>query len=524
MPGEDRVAVGGSERAAPEHERVGPVDQGQRARVTLYLRDRAGEEREGLGRAASGEGAHLSREELAAAHGADPTDVEAVSRFAAGNGLDVVEVALGRRAVELEGTVGALAQAFGTELALYRHPEAGTYRGRSGALHLPAELAPVVTAVLGLDDRPQARAHFRVHASPAVSYTPVQVAELYDFPAGADGTGECVGIIELGGGYRASDLGAYFSQLGMAPPQVSSVGVDGGTSSPGSAGGPDGEVMLDIEVVGAAAPGAAIVVYFAPNSDRGFVDAVTTAVHDSVHRPSVVSISWGGPESSWTAQAMARMEQAFAEAAAMGVTVTVAAGDNGSTDGLTDGLQHVDFPASAPHALACGGTRLEGSGSRISAESVWNDGPGGGGATGGGISDAFPLPSYQTQASVPASANPGGKPGRGVPDVAGDADPQTGYVVRVDGTSMVIGGTSAVAPLWAALVARLNQALGKPLGFLQPVLYSAGARPGLHDIVTGTNGAYTAGPGWDPCTGLGSPDGATLLQALPGAGGTSGAP
>jgi kumamolisin len=302
--------------------------------------------------------------------------------------------------------------------------------------------------------------------------------------------------------------------LKITPPTVVAVPVDGGSNTPGEPDGPDGEVMLDIEVAGSVAPEATIAVYFAPNTDRGFIDAVTTAIHDTDHRPSVVSISWGSAENTWTEQAMTQMEQAFIAAAAMGVTVTVAAGDNGSSDGATDGVQHADFPASAPHALACGGTRLEIAGGAIAAESVWNDGPGQG-AGGGGISDVFPVPAYQQQASIPPSANPGGRVGRGVPDVCGDADPDTGYTVRVDGETIPIGGTSAVAPLWAGLIALLNQGLGKPVGFLHPYLYAA--PPGeLHDIVKGNNGAYSAAQGWDACTGLGSPDGAALLQGLSG--------
>ncbi len=392
-------------------------------------------------------------------------------------------------------------------------PSESPYRGRTGTLTLPSELDGVVTGVFGLDGRPQARAHFRPRADAEAQYTPPQVAAAYGFPTSLSGSGECVAIVELGGGFRESDLSAYFSSLGLAPPKVKAVSVDSGANDPGEPNGPDGEVMLDIEVVGGVAPGAAIAVYFAPNTDQGFLDAVSAAAHDATQRPSVISISWGGPESTWTAQAMNQMEQAFTAAAAMGVTVTVAAGDNGSTDGVTDGLQHVDFPASAPHALACGGTHLDASGNTIVAESVWNDGAGQG-ATGGGVSDVFALPSYQGQAGVPPSVNPGGRVGRGVPDVAADADPDSGYTVQVDGEIMTIGGTSAVAPLWAGLVALLNEGLGQPVGWLQPFLYSAAAGGALNDIVEGSNGAYSAGPGWDPCTGLGSPNGQALLTAI----------
>ena len=192
------------------------------------------------------------------------------------------------------------------------------------------------------------------------SFTPTQLAQLYNFPSGVDGHGQCVAIIELGGGYRLQDLTAYFAQLGVAMPRMKTVAVDGAHNHPtGDPSGPDGEVMLDIEVAGALAPAAQFVVYFAPNTDRGFLDAIKAAIHDHQNRPSVISISWGGPESSWTAQALQVYDQAFQEAAALGVTICCAAGDDGSSDGISDGYAHVDFPASSPYVLACGGTHLE---------------------------------------------------------------------------------------------------------------------------------------------------------------------
>ncbi len=496
------VPLQGSDRSAPLHPEAGACDSTATATITVYVRSSGVDPAPG----------YLSREEYAAAHGAAASDIDTVREFASQWGLTVGNVDTGRRSVELAGTLDALAAAFGTTLSLFRDVDGVEYRGRSGQLFVPSELDGVVTGVFGLDERPQARPHFRPRANATSQYTPPQVAAAYAFPARLTGKGECIALIELGGGFRTTDLSAYFAMLGIAQPSVIAVPVDGGSNAPGTPDGPDGEVMLDIEVAGSVAPDATIAVYFAPNTDRGFIDAVTTAVHDTNHRPSVVSISWGSAEDTWTAQAMSQMEQAFVAAAAMGVTVTVAAGDNGSSDGASDGLQHADFPASAPHALGCGGTRLKIVDAAIAAETVWNDGPGDG-AGGGGISDVFPVPDYQQHASIPPSVNPGGRIGRGVPDVCGDADPDTGYTVRVDGETIPIGGTSAVAPLWAGLIAVLNQALGKPVGFLHPFLYSAAGK-GLHDIVSGSNGAYSAGPGWDACTGLGSPDGTVLLEGL----------
>jgi kumamolisin len=269
--------------------------------------------------------------------------------------------------------------------------------------------------------------------------------------------------------------------------------------------------MLDIEVAAAVAPGARIIVYFASNTDQGFIDAIATAIHDSTYNPSVISISWGSAEVNWTDQAMSALDAACQSAAALGVSITVASGDNGSSDGETDGQNHVDFPASSSHVLACGGTNLQGSGSSITAETVWNAQPRGG-ATGGGVSNVFALPTWQAGAGVPKPTNAAG--GRGVPDVAGDADPATGYMIRVDGSNMVIGGTSAVAPLYAGLLALANQQNGRSAGFINPILYTAKAKTAFRDITQGTNGNFAAGTGWDPCTGLGSPIAPQFMKAV----------
>jgi kumamolisin len=522
------LPLAGSERAPMDGAReIGPANPNETVDVTIRLRSRAGKKPMVSADTYTKpieERTILSRKEFEQRHGADPDSIARVETFARQHKLTVKEKSPARRTVILSGTVTAMNEAFGVELKEYDHPT-GKYRGRTGAIHLPAELQGVVEGVFGLDNRPQAKPHFRRRRGRAgaradsvnLSYTPPQVAALYDFPTGVDGAGECIALIELGGGYNTADLSSYWSQLKLPEtPTVSAVSVGNGSNNPtGDPNGPDGEVMLDIEVSGSIAPGAKIVVYFADNTDAGFLNAITTAVHDSTNNPSVVSISWGGPESSWTQQAMTSMDEAFQSAAAMGVSVCVAAGDDGSTDGVTDGLNHVDFPASSPNVLACGGTQLVASGNSITSETVWNELANNEGATGGGISDVFPLPSWQNGAGVPPSANPNKNVGRGVPDVTGDADPTTGYVTRVDGNPDVIGGTSAVAPLWAGLIALLNQSIGKPVGFINPLLYqNAGTARDLNDITSGNNGAYSAGPGWDACSGLGSPIGTQVAAAL----------
>ncbi len=523
-----RHVIPGSEKAAmPDAHPVRDAQSDERFEVTVRLRSRTP-----LTSLAKG-GAHddklpaqreyLSRGAFASLHGADAQDIAKIAAFAAAHQLVVVETNSARRSVVLSGTTASMSKAFGVTLQQFEHA-GGTYRGRTGSISVPANLAEVVEGVFGLDDRPQANPHFQFqNADGAVasraaggSFTPVQLAQLYKFPSGLDGSGQCIGIIELGGGFKPADIKAYFTGLGLAVPNVKAISVDGGRNHPTNANSADGEVMLDIEVAAAVAPKATIAVYFAPNTNKGFLDAIANAVHDSANKPSVISISWGSAESNWTGQAMTQFDQVFQAAAAMGVTVCCAAGDNGSSDGMADHKPHVDFPASSPFALGCGGTKLTAAGSSISTEVVWNANPTQS-ATGGGVSGFFPLPAYQGNAKVPPLAGSAGRRGRGVPDVAGDADPASGYQVRVDGKSFVIGGTSAVAPLWAGLIALMNQKLTHPVGYLNPLIYGSLAGRGLfHDIVSGNNGSYSAAAGWDACTGWGSPVGDKLLHALGG--------
>jgi kumamolisin len=508
------ISLKGSERVALPGARVlAPADPAERLEVSLLIRRRALDEfvaRVAALAAGKASGACLSREEFARKHGADPADLAAVRSFAAAHGLSVVQEHAPRRTVILAGTVAQFSAAFNVQLHAMEHDQ-GTYRGRTGNIEIPESLNNIVEAVLGLDNRPQAATHFRVASAAATSFTPLQVASLYGFPA-ATGQGECVAIIELGGGYRPADLKTYFKGLGLKSPSVVAVSVDHAKNAPtGSANGPDGEVMLDVEVVGAIASQAKVAVYFAPNTDAGFLDAITTAVHDTTLKPSVISISWGGAESTWTAQAMTAMDSAFQAAATLGISVCVASGDNGSSDGVAGG-DHVDFPASSPFALGCGGTSVQGAAATIKSEVVWNNGAGNG-ASGGGISTFFAASSWQSGLSALTTAG-ARKPlaKRGVPDVAGNADPETGYDVRIDGTNTVIGGTSAVAPLWAALIARLNQLGGKPVGFLNAQLYQN--PQAMRDITQGNNGDFAAAAQWDACTGLGSPNGAALSTHL----------
>ena len=449
----------------------------------------------------------FSNKQLQSEYGADPADFKAIAAFAKKYNLKVVEKNAVALTIKLAGLLKDLEQAFGITLTNVRIDSVICHE-RTGPLTIPPELKGIVQGVFGLDNRPQANTKFRVAPKTALSFSPLEVARLYNFPPGT-GKGQTVAIIELGGGFVPADLSTYFSGIGVPNPMVVALPVDGGTNQPtGDPNGPDGEVMLDIEIIGAIVPEAKIKVYFAPNTDKGFLDAINAAVHDP-ETPVAVSISWGGPEETWTAQSRIAFETVFQNAAALSVQVTCASGDGGSTDGTK--AVTVDFPASAPHALGCGGTHLEGSAS-ILKEVVWNSQ---GGGTGGGVSAFFTKPAYQSGINTPA-AKPGG--GRGVPDICGNAAVETGYKVRVDGKNLVIGGTSAVAPLWAGLIARLAQGLGKRVPFLHPILYSHPAT--LRDITSGNNdvggggGKYKATKGWDACTGLGSPNGTAILTLL----------
>jgi len=486
---------------------------------------------------------YLTHEQLAEQHGASKEDLDKVEAFAQQHDLFVVRRSAPARTIELRGKLADLRAAFHADVGMYHH-STGTYRGRQGEIAVPQELQPIITGVFGFDTRPKHRATTsgrrstpnRAHKAASAKgsaaaagpggqngVASTEFASRYNFPTQSngtklDGTGQTIAIIELGGGYRTSDLRIFFHEIGVKTPTVTSISVDAAASNPTTADSADGEVMLDIEVAGAVAPNAKFAVYFAPNNgDKGFIDAISAAVHDTERKPSVISISWGGPEDPTDQMGINEFHDLFAAAGALGITVCVAAGDHGTADetsGQWDGKIHVDHPACDDLVLACGGTQIDND-----IDVVWNDGTSleaGGWATGGGISEVFAVPSYQTASNKIISLDDG-KPGRGVPDIAMSA---TNYFTRVDRQEGASGGTSAVAPLMAALVALLNQAKQKNVGFLNPFLYSSVAKGVVHDVTSGTNGiantvkGYNAGPGWDPCSGLGTPDGTAILNNL----------
>jgi kumamolisin len=534
-PRREFVPLPGSERqslsdAAP----AGELDLTTRIDITLVLR-----RREPLLPEYQKIGERLSGTELAGRYGADPQDITLVREVLTGFGLDVLGADPASRRMFVTGPLGELASVFATTLRLVSRAPASAsaspddsgpvvHRYRTGGLSLPAELDGVVIAVLGLDDRPQVRpcvewsVPYGSASAADGSLTAPDMVPVYQFPRGAEGDGQTLAILEFGDAFSADELTHYFASLGMDPPTVVSMAAGGGAVAmpsvqPGRE--PPGEepfsgTMTAVAVSGALVPRARHAMYFAPKTDQGVLDAISSAVYASPV-PTAIVIGWGQSEDSWTAQARTAVSQALADAAALGITVCVASGDGGSGGNQEDGQSHVFFPASSPYALACGGTSLRAQrigAERAAAEVAWP-------SAGGGVSDVFALPAWQAAAGVPPHADGGGM-GRGVPDVAASADPSFGYAFPGSTIAGSFGGTATAAALWAALVCRLAQATGRRPGFLHLVIYdgiSPGVtQPGFRAITEGTNGAYRAGPGWDACTGLGSPDGTRLLELLSG--------
>jgi kumamolisin len=560
----ERVPVPGSERPLPPGAELldaaeGPAADAQLS-VSVYLRsdpgtaaafDPATEAERDLSTRR-----YLSAVEVEDQYGAAPDELRAVAEWLTSFGLTVTQTNRSARRLRVSGSAARFSEAFGVELRAASH--AGTrFHTLTGPVQLPDDIATLIEAVFGLDDRPFGRSFIRQADGafqtaigawsraggmgsnvpvPPGSFLPPQVATLYDFPS-PSASGQTVAIFAFNdastrGGYTAAVLDEYFtSDLKLTAPKITNVTVLGPGNQPGDGSNPDDaspEVYLDLSMVGSLAPGAKSIVYFTEFTEQGWVDALTEASTDATHDPSVISISYGNPEdgsgSAWTASAIRQVNQAFEAAAARGKTITAASGDSGASDGESSGV-HVDFPASSPWVLACGGTRLAGAGMSVSSETVWNDLAQGNGATGGGVSTVFALPSWQTSAKVPDNVS-SHKPGRGVPDVASLADPQTPYIVAQPGGTGGVGGTSAAAPLWAALIARLNAlAPSTPVGYLNPKLYGLAENP-LRDITVGSNKSadgpgYEAGPGWDACTGWGSPGAGSLASALHITGGTT---
>ena len=537
MDNKSRVVLKGSARQVrPGAKVLGTAGPDEWIEVTLKLR-----RKKPLPDLSGRPGQQISRTELEANYGAAPADVEKVRTVLSGLGMTIIQEDPASASMKAGGPADIVEDTFGIKLLHYSH-DGENYRGRRGNLHIPAELDGIITGIFGLDTRRMVKKRplrkrsqslelARRKAAARSWFFPAELATIYSFPDG-DGSGQTVGILEFGGGYFEDDLATFSQNANIQMPTVKTVSVNNTPTD--QRDGAEGEVMLDVEVVGGVCPKATIVVYFSTFDENGWVSALDTAVHDAVNPLSVISVSWGYAEDAqgaWSDGAIDAINDTLKAAALLGVTVCVAAGDDGSDDQVGDGYAHVDFPSSSPYVLAVGGTTLRKSKSGKLTEVAWKDGDGlrqdNGGSTGGGVSVHFSRPDWQT-VSV-QSVNPGAIDGRVIPDVAADASANTGYWMVVDGQGGASGGTSASAPLWAALIARINASLGadKQVGYLTPMLYQGnnnGAGLGAascKDITTGNNdtssvGGYSAGTGYDAVTGWGSPDGGKLLTGLKG--------
>lgn len=474
---------------------------------------------------------HITAYDFENSFGASPEAISTVERFVNNYGIKVEEKNKKCRMIILNGSVGAFNQAFNYNPVYINNTFSHC------KYQIPTSLKDIVDGILDFHNIPLcerkqkwrwiiqslANVFFRIGSQ----LYPPDIAKLYNFPDGVTGKGQSIGIIQMGGGYKREYLEEYFGKINSSiKPNISDVyvkvGDNVGKNDPGKKFMDDFEVYQDIEIIGSIASDSQVNVYFAPNSELGFLTALQQAVHDEKNN-SVISISWGDPEENWRYNHQYLMEafnKTLMEAALKGITVCAASGDRGSNDGIHDGLCHVDFPASSPYILSCGGTHFKKKQNKISDEIVWNDFHRLLGATGGGVSNYFEVPNFQTEINIyPKSADTSrgtsGFFGRGVPDVAGPASLFSGYILQVHNMKLPGGGTSSAAPFWASLIALLNEKLNTRIGYINPLLYKNEILDNVfHPIIKGNNGKYKAGSKWNPCTGLGSPDGKNLFEKL----------
>jgi kumamolisin len=538
---EGYVSLKGSEHVnANNHKDLNKTAASEPVTVTLILRRRADGEKpremKDFSAKSSNVSQPVSHAKFAALYGADPKELQQVADFAKAQGLEVLESDAARRSVVVRGTADAVNKAFGVELHDYESSR-GTYRSHTGAANLPKNIANLVEAITGLDTHKVPAQHFSTAQRQNPSdppqtrpLTPQQVATLYDFPSG-NGTGQTIGIYEMEtssgpAGYTTSDLTSTMHALGaeLKVPVPIDVSIDGVSNS----GQSDGETGLDITVASAIAQGATLAVYFTGGTTQNIIHALQHMIHPGAGepQPTILSISYGwGPDDqsadSFSALEFTTLDQLFQDAANLSITVLVSSGDSGAFIASTTQAQ-TSYPATEPWVLACGGTTVGNINGTTFDEFVWNDtGAAGPGASGGGVSAQFPVPDYQASVSVP-KRNGTGTVGRGIPDIAGNASENSGYEQFINGSSQPVGGTSAVAPLYAGLIALINANLGFSVGFLNPILYGlnssvfrdvVGAPGPANNSLQGVTG-YPAGVGWDACTGFGSVKGVALQNAL----------
>jgi len=486
-------------------------------------------------------GQRFEPEELEKKFGARREDAKKVAESLKKHGLKVEEVSLGTRTMRVSGTAEAMESAFKPEWAIYRSPDCRrSYRSRHGAIQIPKELEGIVTGVFGLDLRKMVRRRSGTGSGARSPLTPAKIEQRYNFPRG-DGAGQSIAIAQFGGGILGKDVKAYFTKFRRPIPSIKPISLSADAPAYTLSGilairspyqrkielEESFEVTTDVELIGGLCPKASISVYFSTWDQAGWIHLLTSVIA-ARPVPVVLSISWGFPENSspnepyWSADALDKIDELLNQAALQGITTCVSAGDDGCRD--NSWMATVDFPASSPNVLAVGGTMLDNSGDEV----TWWEHPDeyywGGGATGGGVSMYFQRPAWQN-VNI-ASINPASIDGRVVPDVSALAGSPY-YILSYLNMWWTGGLTSASAPVWAALIARINAKLPlhKRLPFLTPLLYQKlpnGVPLGqasCRDIVKGDNHCYNlqgyqAGPGFDAVTGWGVPNGQELLKYL----------
>ena len=499
---------------------IGPTAANENIIVTVIVKSKASDQDmdQAIKDISDGKRAPLSKQQFAAEFSADPDALKRVTDTARADGLAVVKSDAVSGQLQLEGTAADISQAFNVKLQDYRDGTQTFRYATPGNGFTPHVSNNDIEGVLGLDTRPQAKPQLLPRDDqPAPDgeiheYMPNQVADLYHFPKESMGAGQSVGIIEMGGGLDLRDNAQYYTDHQLKTPEIRMVALDGAKTDVGDRA--DIEVALDSQIVGVVAPDAKQQLVFVPNTEQGLVDAITrsTFPEKGEIQNSVLSISWGNAEKNWSKDGVHNIDLALKKAVLQGISVFASSGDFGATNRAKDNSYSVVFPASDPYVTGTGGTRLEPSGSEV----AWNDSMPffGISATGGGISNLFEVPEFQKNVTLPPDANSNGHIGRGVPDVAADSSVSTGYTIRVGGKQMREAGTSAAAPLYSALMLRVNGALGHPVGYLNPFLYKNGSSSMFKDITSGDNEAYAAGPGWDATTGWGSIRGDKFLDLL----------
>jgi kumamolisin len=499
---EQRIPIPGTERMTwPGSRQVGPLTATSDVLVTAWLGARSGgqldrERAQALGSTPPLQRTYADRKTLAQQTGTDPADVELLRRYCERFGVKIAGSHW--RSLTLEGPLEGMVSAFGATVAVFEDELKQRFRHRSDVLRVPPEIAAVVRGIFGLHQWPRSRklGALERHAQPLLAS---DVGARYQFPS-ADGSGQTIAAVQLRGEFKPNDFNQSMRAQGVAPALPIIKRVDDAAVAHEVATTHDLEAALDVQIMASLAPAARIIVYEAPDDERGCLDAIREAIFDEEYAPSVLSISYGWPEQTWTPVALDILDELFTAAALIGISVFCSSGDNGAELNY-DGKPHVLAPASSPFVVSCGATVSASTGGE---EQAWE-------RSGGGFSARGNIPPWQ-QVAHSSAAQYGVSVGRGVPDVAAQQSP--GYYVVVDGVELAMGGTSAVAPLWSALTARINQRLGVPVGFFAPLLYGPAAGRLFSDVTAGSNGPYQAAPGWDPCTGLGTPIGSALEEAL----------